>query len=147
MDPNMNTVTEKIFQLIPLLNRTLSIASIKASNDFSRHHHEILFILSEYEYLTMSDIGKFLFISKPNTTNLVDKLIQQGLVKRSAHEKDRRVILVSITEEGRKVFRATLEQLKGNAEENLVYLTAEERIKISESLDTLHQLLRKALKE
>ncbi len=50
-----------------------------------------------------SEISKIFFISRPNVTTLVDKLIEKGYAQRLHDDKDRRAIIISATEKGRRL--------------------------------------------
>jgi Transcriptional regulators len=50
--------------------------------------------------VSMTDLAASACISKPNLTTMVDRLISDGLVERSADANDRRVVNVSLTEAG-----------------------------------------------
>jgi len=51
--------------------------------------------------LSMSELGKRQYISKPYMTILVDQLIQNGYVQRIPDPGDRRVINITLTPEGK----------------------------------------------
>jgi DNA-binding MarR family transcriptional regulator len=70
----------------------------------------------------------------PNTTRLMDKLIDKGLIERIRCEKDRRVVYVKISENG----LAILSEIDKNIDINLLInagLTDEEANTLSELLD------------
>ena len=70
----------------------------------------------------------------PNTTRLMDKLIDKGLIERIRCEKDRRVVYVKISENG----LAILSEIDKNTDINLLMnagLTDEEANTLSELLD------------
>jgi DNA-binding MarR family transcriptional regulator len=52
---------------------------------------------------TMSEIAKLLRCDNSNVTGIVDGLEERGLATRVASEADRRVKLIALTEEGRRV--------------------------------------------
>ena len=58
----------------------------------------------------MSELARFLEISRPAATGLIDRLIIQGLVCRADIQKDRRVVKVSITPKGSKMVASVWEQ-------------------------------------
>ena len=58
-------------------------------------------ICQRQQLMSTSQIGKRLDISKPNVTPIIDKLDSLGFVQRVNNEKDRRVIDVAITPEGK----------------------------------------------
>jgi len=56
--------------------------------------------------LTMSEVSRRMMVSNGATTSLVDRLVEDGLVKREAHPEDRRTTLLHLTPEGRDRFLA-----------------------------------------
>jgi DNA-binding MarR family transcriptional regulator len=54
--------------------------------------------------VTMSDLSRMLLVSNGNATAVVDRLEQDGLVKRQPSETDRRTVFASLTPEGLAVF-------------------------------------------
>tara|TARA_R110002096_G_scaffold87253_4_gene200318 strand:+ start:236 stop:718 length:483 start_codon:yes stop_codon:yes gene_type:complete len=77
--------------------------------------------------ITMSELSRMLLVSNANTTGMVGRLMKDGLVEKWALPTDRRVYSVSMTSEGRKVFKNAIaihkgwvdELLGGIGEENL----------------------------
>jgi DNA-binding MarR family transcriptional regulator len=61
----------------------------------------ILFLLQQ-KARTMTSISRELTIDNSATTGLVDRLEKAGLAKRRPHPKDRRTVLIEITELGRQ---------------------------------------------
>ena len=55
--------------------------------------------------MTLGELSKRMMVSNGNITGLVERLVAQGLLDRRASPSDRRVQLVSLTAEGRRVFR------------------------------------------
>ncbi|MCL5784895.1 MAG: MarR family transcriptional regulator [Patescibacteria group bacterium] len=56
--------------------------------------------ISENDKITTTQLSEFLHVSLSSTTQLVERLVKTGLVKRVDDTKDRRVIRLSITLEG-----------------------------------------------
>ena len=56
--------------------------------------------------LTMSEVSRRMMVSNGATTSLVDRLVEDGLVKREDHPDDRRTTLLHLTKEGRDRFLA-----------------------------------------
>ena len=54
--------------------------------------------------LTMSELSRMLLVSNGNTTTVVDRLEADGLVARTSPPNDRRVVLVALTDDGRRQF-------------------------------------------
>jgi DNA-binding MarR family transcriptional regulator len=68
----------------------------------------LLGLANKHERLSMSDLGEFLGMSPRNMTVLVDGLEKERLVQRVPHERDRRITLVEITEEGKHLVETAL---------------------------------------
>nr|WP_319539462.1 MarR family transcriptional regulator [uncultured Methanospirillum sp.] len=61
---------------------------------------------------SMTELCNQMFISKPYMTRLVDSLVSEGSVERHQDVKDRRVINISMTEEGKKYLCNMLKELR-----------------------------------
>jgi DNA-binding MarR family transcriptional regulator len=84
--------------------------------------------------LTMSELSQLLLVSNGNTTAVVDRLEQDGLVARTPSTSDRRVVRVSLTTRGRRHF----EQLAVDHEARVDSLFARAS---SDDLDALEDIL------
>jgi MarR family transcriptional regulator, 2-MHQ and catechol-resistance regulon repressor len=86
--------------------------------------------------LSQSELGEKNLKSGGNTTLVIDNLEKQGLVRRDASPKDRRISIVSLTPSGEALIKKVFpEQLKA-IEEEMSALSAEE-------LETLGRLCKK----
>lgn len=56
--------------------------------------------------LTMSDLSARMMVSNGNITGLTDRLVEEGLVKRTQSPRDRRSSRVGLTPAGKKAFDA-----------------------------------------
>ena len=63
----------------------------------------VLEYLSRRENSPMNKLAQFLRISRPDATNLVDRLISQDLVGRTGDPGDRRVVRVHMTSKGKRI--------------------------------------------
>lgn len=60
----------------------------------------------ERDGMLMSDLSRFLLVSNGNVTGIVERLVADGLVQRTAREGDRRAFVVRLTETGTARFAA-----------------------------------------
>ncbi|GGO06592.1 MarR family transcriptional regulator [Microbispora rosea subsp. aerata] len=88
--------------------------------------------------LCMSDLAAAAMVSSAALTNRVDRLVARGLVHRETWPANRRMVLITLTDEGRAVVDSLLESHVANEERLLSGLTAEDR-------EQLAALLRKLL--
>lgn len=53
----------------------------------------------------MTDISQRMMISKPAATQVVNRLVERGLVERASDENDRRIVYIRATEAGRAFYQ------------------------------------------
>jgi DNA-binding MarR family transcriptional regulator len=70
----------------------------------------VLMVLNAYaeRQMPLSEIGQYLVVSRPNITGLIDSLVEDGLVKRTHHADDRRMVLAQLTPQGKEFMRRFL---------------------------------------
>ena len=69
----------------------------------SMTHLHVMSMLEGHGELTMSELADTLGVSLSNTTGLVDRMVERGYVERVRVADDRRLVLVRICGEGRRV--------------------------------------------
>ncbi|MDF8264926.1 MarR family winged helix-turn-helix transcriptional regulator [Luteipulveratus flavus] len=70
---------------------------------FARYEALVLLTFSSVDGLPMSKVGERLMIHPTSATNIVQRLVAQGLVERVPNPRDGRGALARITAEGREV--------------------------------------------
>lgn len=70
---------------------------------FARYELLVLLHFTKAGTLPLGKMGDRLMLHQASITNLVDRLEQQGLVRRTAHPTDRRTTLAELTDDGRSV--------------------------------------------
>ena len=68
--------------------------------------YTLLFGLREHEELPMSELAALADLSPATATGMLDALAADGLVSRVRSERDRRVVLASLTDRGRDLVEA-----------------------------------------
>ena len=82
---------------------------------FARYEALVLLRFSRTGALPLGKMGDRLMLHPTSVTNIIDRLEDQGLVRRVSHPTDRRTTLAEITDEGRKVVEAATEATSGVA--------------------------------
>ena len=73
----------------------------------THHQVQILRILeTAAEPLAQGSIGDHILVSRANLSGLISRLVRSKLVRRRSLAKDRRVVLVDLTDAGRQVLHA-----------------------------------------
>jgi DNA-binding MarR family transcriptional regulator len=78
---------------------------------FARYELLVLLLFSRRGRLPLGKIGVRLQVQAGSVTNAVDRLEQQGLVRRRDHPSDGRTTLAEITPEGRRLARRATARL------------------------------------
>src|SRR5688572_23988139 len=87
----------------------------------------------------ISDIGERFDITNAAASQLVEKLVQSGLIQREEDPNDRRAKLLNLTDKGRDLIQQGIEQRYRWVDQLAAKLSAEERAKVSEALRIMNQ--------
>lgn len=85
----------------------------------------------------MSEVSERFDITPAAASQLVDKLVQNGLVQREEDPQDRRAKLLNLTEKGRDLVQQGHAERYRWVDELGRKLTADERARVSEALDLM----------
>src|SRR5687768_18349491 len=91
----------------------------------------------------MSQVSERFEITPAAASQLVDKLVQSGLIKRDEDPHDRRAKVLNITDKGRELIQRGIEERYRWMDELAKYLSADEKDKVSEALTTLTEAAQK----
>ena len=85
----------------------------------------------------LSDISERFDVTNAAASQLVDKLVQSGFIKREEDPHDRRAKLLNLTDKGKQLVRQGIEERYRWVDQLAERLTAEERVQVSEALNTM----------
>jgi DNA-binding MarR family transcriptional regulator len=141
---DLDLVIDNILCVFPLINKKLMKPIFQmVKQEIPLYHFQVLNFLMEQESATVSEISNILCVSRPNTTPLIDKLIEEELVQRSSNSKDRRITNISITEKGRITAINNLQLLKGKLKLKISSLNKEDISDLINSFDNIRSILNK----
>jgi DNA-binding MarR family transcriptional regulator len=134
----VSNVNDQVMELLVLLRQLIRTRSIRDPIAEMYPHftapqmHAMLCLGMEAHEggdggLNISVIAQRVSASVPTMTGVIDRLERDGYVQRDRHATDRRVVLVTLTEAGRKVHQLALEDIVVKLSEFLGALTATER--------------------
>jgi DNA-binding MarR family transcriptional regulator len=84
--------------------------------------------------MRMSCIAQLLKVSTPTATGIVDRLVEQDLVKRKHDLEDRRVVICQLAPHGRKLISQTWQSFRNNTKEILMSMPEDGINIVSETL-------------
>jgi DNA-binding MarR family transcriptional regulator len=138
---NIAEIVDNLFAAIPIIHRKL-INSLDEGLGLgiSHHHFAVLGMLSRLGALPVSEIGKRLWISKPQMTSVIDKLVALKLVARKPDEIDRRVIHIALTSAGQAVLEKGRKTLQSSIAQRLSGLSAADLETMAIALKNINQI-------
>lgn len=86
---------------------------------------------------SVSDIGDNLNVTNAAASQMLERLVQQGLILRREDPNDRRVKQIVLTDEGRQILRESLAVRQGWLESLASTLTDDEREQVTAALNLL----------
>src|ERR1700760_1176899 len=75
----------------------------RQGSELSDAQYGLLFSLRDHEALSSSELAFPADLSPATATEMLDGLVASGLVRRERSERDRRVVLISLTDHGHKL--------------------------------------------
>ncbi len=98
-------IAEELAEIATQLQRSFLVELSTEVNrgNISIPQYTLLGFLNQSTGLNMSQLAELMRHTTPATTGLVDRLVEAGLVERFSHPKDRRQVLVRITDKGREL--------------------------------------------
>ncbi len=71
--------------------------------DLTYPQYLVMLVLWEHEKVTMSELGRYLYLDNGTLTPLIKRLITAGLVQKTRSSEDERVVYITLTEDGLKL--------------------------------------------
>jgi DNA-binding MarR family transcriptional regulator len=88
----------------------------------------------------MSEVSERFEITPAAASQLVDKLVQAGLIRREEDPHDRRAKCLNLTDKGRELIQQSIEERYRWVDQLAEKLTAEEREKVTEALVIINKV-------
>ena len=96
----LHDILVRLFQeILDIESKTLITSEFK---DISVNDMHIIEAIGEKEPKNMSTVAKIMSVTVGTLTIAINSLVKKGYVHRERSEEDRRVVLISLTEKGRK---------------------------------------------
>lgn len=99
--------------------------------------------LFEHGDMTIGDLSNKMFLAFSTTTDLVDRMENNSLVRRIRDNKDRRVVRIHLLDEGERIIEEVIEKRSQYLNSVLSEFDEEEVKKLSHLLKKLHHEMKK----
>jgi DNA-binding MarR family transcriptional regulator len=140
----MEELVKKLMYLIPTLEKRL-VKTLDTNIKFnlSPLQYRTLFLLQDLGALSMSELSDKIFVSKQQTTIIIDKLIKFELVERILNKDDRRIVNVKISERGMKAIMEYKAEIVNDLKSRLKALNDDEVKKLLRAIDDIYDITKK----
>ena len=141
---DLHEQAERISHLSVRVAHNMRVAAIvqSAFPGLTPSQLQILSLIDEADEIevSMSRIARELAVTMPSVTGLVDQLSRRGLVSRRHDDRDRRRVLVSLTDEGRNALADVWELIVDLLARLLERIPEEERERLVAAAERFHAL-------
>jgi DNA-binding MarR family transcriptional regulator len=135
---------ERVSVLIPQIAKNIRIANFidNVRPGLTLSQVATLRLLEEARSgtLSMGQIAHELGVTLSTTSSLVERLHREGLVARVVNDRDRRVVLVRLTREGKTVIQRMLSLLTDLLTRLLAHLTEAEQESLAQAVERVFEL-------
>ncbi len=143
MEQQEQECIQQIVASVRKLIRSVSLDSARTGRKFgvSGSQTQVLRNLLIYGSLSSVELSRKMFVTAANMTGIIDRLENKGVIQRKRKPGDRRVVLISLTESGRKLAGSLPDPVEKKLLQGLRDRSSEEMIRIAESMTTLLELV------
>lgn len=138
----IKNVTQNMFSFLRIIKsklfRPLETA-IKCNVSPLQFH--ILGMLNEKTSMTMTELANDMLISKQQLTPMIDKLIDGNFVVRENDKDDRRIIKISLTDEGRELLQAQTNEVLDILRKKFESVNSEELKKLDAAFKQIYDIM------
>lgn len=132
-------LTSYVFHLFAVVGRhreaKLEMALKPLGLNLSRHR--ALSVIHTLQPCTMSELADFSAVDRTTLTRTVDQLVDGGLVERATPREDRRQVMLTLTELGRRTCRRSLQAIYGVSRDLLAGLAEADQRVVARSLEAM----------
>lgn len=134
---NLNDIARRTLEIIPFVMRVMTAEMRSTRLDIAPSHMGLLGTLTVRPH-TLSELARQMAVSAPTISNTVTVLEERGWVKRIRDTRDRRVIHVALSDEGREMLEAIDRFTAERISEYLAPLNEDERKTLLKGLSLLN---------
>jgi len=128
--------------VLQLRKRMEALKGAGYSSEDKAFFFRILILLSQsHEPLTMGELSSELDVPMSSATRIVDGLVRAGMVERINDSKDRRIVRVGMSQDGRELYETVMAYNRQRIAKLLKNFTAEEQTQLLNLMNKLFDAL------
>ncbi|MDQ0415982.1 DNA-binding MarR family transcriptional regulator [Croceifilum oryzae] len=118
-----------------------SLVRDQMNDDMTSDQHYTLRYIYQSKSCTPSDLAKKFQVKKSAITAMINRMWKKGWIQRTRDEKDRRVVYLTLTEEGKALYMKTEERIHHLVDSILNNFEQEELEQFLRTYQKLHRVL------
>ncbi|MEJ0065579.1 MAG: MarR family transcriptional regulator [Caulobacteraceae bacterium] len=132
-------LTSYVFHLFAVVgrHREARLETALKPLGLSLSRHRALSVIYTLEPCTMSELADFSAVDRTTLTRTVDQLVDGGLVERATPREDRRQVVLTLTDQGRRSCRRALKAIYAVSRELLAGVAEEDQRVVARSLEAM----------
>lgn len=138
-EDNKNELVEALFKVARLMKGEMSYTNNIIH--LSILQIQTLIFLNKNKKVSMGDIANNFHIELSSATSLLNKLYEMKLVMRLEDKDDRRLVIITLTDEGKALLKEAMCERKKKLEKILLYLSEKQKSELQDILKTLNNKL------
>lgn len=129
----------RVIEIVPYLNRTLAAEARRTLGEgwFTLVHLRVLAHVRRSGGCSLGDLAERRGVSMPTMSKMVSSLVDKGLLTREPDPRNRRAVIIQLTEEGERLYMEVLTKLQRDIAQDIEQLTPEQRTQLVASLEAL----------
>lgn len=137
--PQARAAAREILQIVPLVMRTVA-AELRAAGELpAPAHYGLLKMLCD-QPRTLTELAALQGVSLPTMSNSISAMVQRGWVKRTAPARDRRVVIIEVTPNGKAALERVGRAAEAHLSELLLSLDGDARQRLRSGLAVLRKI-------
>ena len=137
-----------VMDTIPLVMCSIAGEMHKSQpTELSVPQFRALMFIKHHEGVSLSSVAEHLGTTLSSTSKLVDGLVERTYVTRETADKDRRRVILAVTESGEAVLEAVRQAALSHLAERLAILSASECSTIVGAMELLQSIFARSVKE
>lgn len=143
----MSTPIHTIAQLYPRLMRAMGHlrGALDETMDLTYNQYKALLSLSDMGPCTLNALSRELEVASSSASQMVDRLVDMGLVERTPADGDRRSIVLMTSAQGEMLLEKVAEEILQRYQELFRHLGSAEQANLAGAIHTLVRILEKAI--
>ena len=138
-----DAIGNRIFLAYNEISKTINPSQL-IKVDLTSSQIKVIVSFFHQKTFTMAELSRAHGVSFSTMTSMVDRLLQNGLLERQRDEKDRRIVLVSLSAKGTKMVDYLMKARKQNLEKFLCELTQDEVREFVKSIENVARYMSRA---